>query len=340
MQMDDPTVTLAYGDGCGITSRFIRHEILTRFRNPILNLLEDGSWIKWDAPHVILSTDSFVVDPPVFPGGDIGKLAISGTVNDLLASGAVPRCLSLSLILTEGLPLDLIKKILDSAQKTALAANVQIVAGDTKVLERHVRAGLLINTTGIGTPIQPSKDYSLSRVKRGDSIIITGSVGDHGLAVLSVREGLGFEQRVQSDCAPLQELLLPVLRMFDGIRSMRDATRGGLLGVALDMTEASNIDILLETDAIPVKPDVRYGCEMLGLDPLTLVNEGKMVMAVAADQADDLLHQLRQHPLGKESAIIGRAQPPSSSKGRLFLKGNRSKRVVLRPDAQNLPRLC
>ena len=338
--MNNPIITLAHGDGCGITSRFIRHEILKRFTNPVLNHLEDGSWVKWDASNVILSTDSFIVDPPVFPGGDIGKLAISGTVNDLLASGAVPRYFSLSLILTEGLPLDLIKKILDSAQQTALAANVQIIAGDTKVLERHVRAGLLINTTGIGTPIELGKDYSVSRVKSGDRIIITGSVGDHGLAVLSVREGLGFEQRVQSDCAPLHELLLPILHTFDGIRSMRDATRGGLLGVVLDMTEVSNVDILLEMDAIPIKPDVRHGCEMLGLDPLTLVNEGKMVMAVAASQADEILHQLRQHPLGQDSAIIGRVQSPSSLKGQLLLKSRRNRRVVLRPDGQNVPRLC
>jgi hydrogenase expression/formation protein HypE len=338
--IETSTITLAHGDGEAATLRFIRDEILTRFGNPILDMLEDGSWITLDSIHVVVSTDSYIVEPPVFPGGDIGELAVSGTVNDLLASGAVPHYLTFSLILAEGFPLSMLRRILDSVRQTAQSAGIQIVAGDTKVLGKQANVGICINTTGLGLPIRLGKDYAVSNACAGDNIIITGSVGDHGFAVLSAREGLGFEQRIQSDCALLHELMIPLLNTFDGIHSLRDPTRGGLIGVLIDIAESSAVDVFVDEGAIPVKKEVHFGCEMLGLDPLNLVNEGKMVIVVAPGQTNEVIGQLRQHPLGDESAVIGTVQPALSSPGRLILRKDQVERVVVRPEGQALPRLC
>jgi hydrogenase expression/formation protein HypE len=338
--MIETSITLAHGDGEAATLRFIRDEILTRFGNPILDMLEDGSWVTLDSIHIVVSTDSYIVDPPVFPGGDIGGLAVSGTVNDLLASGAVPYYLTFSLILAEGFPLSTLRRILDSVRQTAQSASIQIIAGDIKVLGKQANAGICINTTGLGLPIRPAKDYAVSNACAGDNIIITGSVGEHGFAVLSAREGLGFEQRIQSDCAPLHELMIPLLKTCDGVRCLRDPTRGGLIGVLIDIAESSAVDVFVDEGAIPVRREVRFGCEMLGLDPLNLVNEGKMVIVVAPEQTGKVVGQLHQHPLGSESAVIGTVQPALSSPGRLILKRNRLERVVVRPEGQALPRLC
>lgn len=336
----DTMVTLAHGDGEAATLRFIREEVLTRFGNPVLNALEDGSWVTLDSVNVVVTTDSYIVDPPVFPGGDIGGLAVAGTVNDLVASGAIPRYLTFSLIMCEGFPLSTLRHILDSAQRTAQSAGVQIVAGDTKVLGKGASAGICINTTGLGLPVRPGRDYAVCNARAGDRVIVTGSIGDHGLAVLSLREGLGFEQRVQTDCAPLHELMIPLLDAYDGIHCLRDPTRGGLSGVLIDIAESSGVDVLVEQDAIPIKREVCFGCEMLGLDPLHLVNEGKMVIVVEPEQASAVLSRLRQHPLGEESTVIGTARKTLSSPGRLILRNGHVERVVVRPEGQALPRLC
>jgi hydrogenase expression/formation protein HypE len=336
----DSMVTLAHGDGGAATLRFIREEILTRFGNPTLDSLEDGSWFTVGSTPLVVSTDSYVVYPPVFPGGDIGRLAVSGTVNDLLASGALPVYMTLSLILVEGFPIEQLERILDSAQQTARPVGVQIVAGDTKVLDRQAGSGIFINTTGLGLPIKPGKTFAVSNARAGDRIIVTGSVGDHGLAVLSAREGLGFEQRIRSDCAPLHELLVPLIDEFDGIRALRDPTRGGLVGVLIDIAESSSVDVFVERAAIPVKREVHSACEMLGLDPLSLVNEGKMVLVVDPEQADGVLARLRRHPLGYESAAVGTARVKRASTGRLFISQGGTNRMVPRPEGQPLPRLC
>lgn len=338
--VDHSMITLAHGDGGAATLRFIRDEILTRFGNPILNRLEDGSWVTLAGIQIVVSTDSYIVDPPVFPGGDIGKLAVAGTVNDLLASGAIPYYLTLSLVISEGFPLSTLRHILDSAQHTARSVNVQIVAGDTKVLSKQASAGIYINTTGLGLPIRPGSDYAVSNARVGDSVIVTGSVGDHGLAILSVREGLGFEQRVQTDCAPLYDLIIPLINAFDGIHCLRDPTRGGLNGVLIDIAESSVVDISIDENDVPIKREVRCGCEMLGLDPLNLVNEGKMVIVVAPEQADEIINQLHRHALGRESAIIGTVRRASSSIGRLVLRKEFVEQVVIRHEGQALPRLC
>jgi hydrogenase expression/formation protein HypE len=342
MRSETPIVTLAHGDGGDITLSFIRDEILSRFGNPILNKLEDGGWAPINSTHIVISTDSYIVDPPIFPGGDIGKLAISGTVNDLLASGAIPYYLTFSLILPEGFPLFKLRQILDSAQHTAQSVGIEIIAGDTKVLGKKANGGIYINTTGIGLPIWPDRDYAVSNACVGDNIIITGSIGDHGLAVLSAREGLGFEQRVQSDCAPLHELIIPLLKTVDGLHCLRDPTRGGLAGVLVDIAESSKVDLLIYEDSIPIKEEVRFGCEMLGIEPISLLNEGKMVIVVAPEETNKTLTKLRDHPLGRESMVIGTAQHLHlrSSIGLVTLNNGYVNRLVERPRSQSLPRLC
>jgi hydrogenase expression/formation protein HypE len=289
---------------------------------------------------MVISTDSYVVDPPIFPGGDIGKLAISGTVNDLLASGAIPHYLTFSLIISEGFPHSALKCILDSAQQTAQAADVKVVAGDTKVLGKQNNVGIYINTTGLGIPIKSGKNYAVSNACPEDSVIVTGTLGDHGMAVLSAREGLGFEHRILSDCAPLHELMIPLLKACDEIRCLRDPTRGGVIGALIDITESSRVDVFVDEDAIPLKNEVRFGSEMLGLDPLSLVNEGKMIIVVSAAETEKVLAQLRQHPLGKASNVIGVIQKAHAPRGQLILKKGGTRRVVVRPEGQILPRLC
>ncbi len=333
-------ITLDHGEGGQATARFIQEEILTRFGNPILNALEDGAWIPWDGTHVVVSTDSFIVDPPVFPGGDIGKLAIAGTVNDLLAAGAAPHSVTLSLILSQGLPLSLVRRVLDSARQVADSAGVQIVAGDTKVLPHKAGGGIYINTTGVGSPIRPGRDYAVSQARPGDCIITTGTMGDHGFAVLSYREGLGFESRVMSDCAALHEFVVPLLAAHDGIHCVRDPSRGGLVGVLVDIAEASEIDIEIEQSTVPIQKEVRLGCEMLGLDPLVLPNEGKMVVVVDPDQAGQILAFLRRHALSAQAEIIGTVREAKFSVGQLCMLNEGHRKVVLRPEGVPIPRLC
>ena len=335
-------ISLSHGDGGEITLQFIRQEILSRFGNPSLNLLEDGSKIDVDNISLVISTDSYIIDPPIFPGGDIGRLAVAGTINDLLACGAITYYLTLSLIITEEFPLATLRQILDSVQETSQSAGVKIVTGDTKVLEKdtNTKTGIYINTTGIGLPLRTDKNYAVSNAQIGDNIIITGSIGDHGLAVLSSREGLGFERRIYSDCAPLQELIIPLLKNIDGIRCLRDPTRGGLTGVLVDIAEASEVDVLVDESVIPIQPEVRFGCEMLGLEPLNLVNEGKMVIVVSSEDTKAAIAQLHQHPLGKESAVIGTVQKPQFLQGKFILKKQQQKYLIPRPKHQIFPRLC
>jgi hydrogenase expression/formation protein HypE len=336
----EPEVTLDHGEGGEATCRFIRDEILTRFGNPILNTLEDGSWLPWNHPNVVISTDSFIVEPPVFPGGDIGTLAVSGTVNDLLAAGAAPQFLTLSLILGERLPFSLLRGVLDSIRRTAESARVQIVAGDTKVLPARTGLKILINTTGVGTPIRPGESYAVSQARPGDQVLVTGTMGDHGLAVLSFREGLGFEARVVSDCAPLHGLIGPVLAQCSGVHCLRDPSRGGLMGVLADIAESSNVDIEIDAAAVPIQREVRFGCEMLGLDPLLLPNEGKFVLVVDPGSVLDVLVCLRKHPLGAAARAIGAVNKARSPQGGTYLRGQNGLRKILRPAGMPLPRLC
>jgi len=332
-------ISMADGAGGAASLRLIKNEILSRFGNPALNLLEDSSWISLGGRQLIVTADSHIVTPPIFPGGDIGSLSIAGTVNDLIASGAKPMFLTLSLIIGEGFPLRTLQKILDSIAYTANIAGVQIIAGDTKVVEERPEI-LFIHTSGFGLPLDPEKDYSVANAQVDDWIIVTGTMGDHGLAVLSHREGLGFEHRVESDCAPLNNLLLPILKEFDQIHSLRDPTRGGLIGALADIAESSGVDLLIWRDRIPVKAEVSFGCEMLGIDPLELVNEGKMVVVVSSSQLEALLFRLQSHPLARESNIIGKVQSLRGRTGQVLFDERNEIKLVQRPEGMPIPRLC
>jgi hydrogenase expression/formation protein HypE len=329
-QPDNDGISLAVGDGTAASVRFVRDEILSRFPAQAPSP-EDGSWCAWASEAVVVTTDSYVVEP-FFPGGDIGKLAVSGTVNDLVASGASPRCLTMGLVLREGMPATQIRRILDSAAAAAAAAGVTVVAGDTKVVPRDdMNLPLIINTTGLGQPLGNSK-YALGDARPGDAIIITGAVGEHALAVMAQRHGLALG--ISSDCASLHELLLPLLHDDCGVIAMRDPTRGGLAGVLADLAEATNAEVRANDLAVPIKPVAKEAAALLGVDPLVLANEGKMVLVVRPDRAVEICSRLRQHPLGRDAAVIGDVGP--QGRARVVL----GDKVWFRPEGIGIPRLC
>jgi hydrogenase expression/formation protein HypE len=338
--MKDNIVPLNVGDGSAATLRFMKQHILTRFNNPILGKLDDASKVELPSRICTITTDSFIVDPPIFPGGNIGKLAVAGTINDLVASGARPCYLTLSLMITEGFHYDQLEVILDSIEEATQKSSLQIIAGDTKLLDKKSRLGILINTTGVGIPVDPNRSFSLINAQPGDAVIITGTIGDHGLAVLSFREGLGFEQRIQSDCALLDDLILPLLNRFPSIRGMRDPTRGGVLNVLFDIAEAAQVRVVLDVTSFPIREEVRMGCEMLGIDPLLLVNEGKMILLADREEADLIVSTLQAHPLGAQSAIIGEVLPSKFGNGEVIFQESGIFKSKVRPEGKGIPRLC
>ena len=332
-------VEAALGHGCGATRRFISEEIAPRLYDPTHNTLEDGAFIEIGGADLVVTADSYVVDPPIFTGGDIGRLAVSGTVNDLVASGATPRYLTLGLVVAEGFPMEDLYQVLDSIASTAKEADVRVVAGDTKVAGSTSDLGICLHTSGIGSALE--KRYGLADASQGDVVIVTGYIGDHGFAVLSQREGLGFERRIGSDVAPLGNLILPLLGFNDGIHALRDPTRGGLLGVLHDIVDVTGCNLRLDVDRVPVRHEVRMGCDMLGLDPLDLVNEGKMVLVVQSNKAASVLAQLRQHPLGRQATVVGFLGRGSTYAGQVISVSNDGcERVMVRSEGLPIPRLC
>lgn len=329
------------GAGGSRTARFIREEILTRFTAPVLSELEDAAVVELNGSQIAVSTDSYIVDPPIFPGGDIGRLAVCGTVNDLVASGAVPRFLTFGLVIAEGTNWIEVRQILDSAAAAAHEAGVTIVAGDTKVVQESSAFQLCINTAGIGTLVHADRSYALRNTQPGDAIILTGTIGDHSLAVLSAREGLGFESRVQSDCAPLVSLILPLLERHTEVRALRDVTRGGLRGVLCDLADDAYVDIEIDLDVVPIQDEVRAGCEMLGLDPIDMVNEGKMIVVVEAAGLESVLKLLRRHRQGRASTVIGKVHERVGERPLVKAHYSGGMPVVLtRYEGQPVPRLC
>ncbi len=284
------------------------------------------------------TTDSFVVKPLFFPGGDIGKLAISGTVNDLAVMGAKPLFLSAAFILEEGLEMSLLEEVANSMKETANEVGVVISTGDTKVVEKGSADGLFINTSGIGV-VEDSIHLSLDNIRPGDKILINGTLGDHGVAILAARKELPLECEVKSDCAPLASLIKKALEACNEIRFMRDPTRGGLAAVLNEMTGKRDFGIILFEQFIPVKEEVHAACELLGLDPLYLANEGKVVMVCPGAKAEKILNTLKKHPLGKDSAIIGEVVEKPA--GRVFMKTIvGGTRVIDMPVADPVPRIC
>jgi len=325
-------ISLEVGSGGRLMREFIAGRILRAFRDPLLRELGDAALLP---EGLAFTTDSYVVDPLFFPGGDIGRLAVNGTVNDLVVSGAKPKFLSLALILEEGLEEDILDRIIRSIRAAAGRAGVRIVTGDTKVVRRGQGDKIYINTAGVGVSIRRPDPR---KIRRGDKIILTGTLGDHSLAVMLARGDFGLKSSVRSDCAPLL-FLLPL--WTKGARWMRDVTRGGLATVLFELAERLPYPVLIEEDSIPLSRPVRAASELLGIDPLYMACEGKAVIVAPAAKADGFLRRLRAHPLGRRAAIIGEVQGQVGRPGELLLRTAAGGLRLLEPlTSELLPRIC
>lgn len=335
------TVLLAHGGGGRLTSDLIEKTILSRFKNDALTQLTDAACIDAGSSRILFTTDSFVVKPLFFNGGDIGKLAICGTVNDLAVSGAEPKALSLSLIIEEGLPMETLETILSSAAATAEKTGVPVVTGDTKVVERSAADGIFINTAGIGTKMA-NVDLSFDRIAPGDKIIINGNIGDHGMTIMSQREGIKFDSPIKSDCACLNGLVEAAVKASpNAIKFMRDPTRGGVAATLNEVASSTGLNIELIENALPVDGTVRAAADMLGFDLLDIANEGKVIMVVAADAAEDILQACKGHPLGEAAAVIGTVLEADESAAAVeIVTAIGGRRVVQMPYGRELPRIC
>lgn len=333
-----PQVLLAHGGGGRLMQQLIEGLFLPAFGNPALDARHDGATLAIGGARLAFTTDSYVVRPLFFPGGDIGKLAVTGTVNDLAMCGARPLYLSAGMILEEGLPMDQLGRIVASMQETAAAAGVQLVTGDTKVVDRGRGDGIYINTAGIGVLEHPGT-IAPSAVRPDDVVLLSGDVGRHGIAIMALREGLEFESTIASDCAPL---VGPVLALLDaGIRvhCLRDLTRGGLASALIEIAETAGLEIAIDERSIPVREDVQSACEILGLDPLYVANEGRFAALVAPEDAEHALHILRADPVSAGATVIGRVR--AGNAGLVTLKSRIGvERIVDRLSGEQLPRIC
>jgi len=336
---DYPTIVMGHGGGGKLGNELVEHLFLPAFRNPALENLGDAAVFDLGSGRLAMSTDSFVVQPLFFPGGSIGELAVNGTVNDLAVSGAVPRFLSASFILEEGFPLAQLAAIAEAMAQAASTAGVHIVTGDTKVVERGHGDGCYINTAGVGV-LRPEVVVGPHLAQTGDTVLVSGTVGDHGMAIMSVREGLEFESQIRSDCAALNGLIAEVLDAVGSqVHAMRDPTRGGLASTLNEIATASGVGIEIDEASLPVRPEVQSACELLGLDPVYVANEGKAVFFVAPEAAAQVLEILRAHPLGRDAARIGQVttQHPRMLVARTGMGANR---VIPTQIGEQLPRIC
>ena len=338
-----PTIVMGHGGGGKLGNELVEHLFLPAFRNPALENLGDAAVLHLGAglspTRLAMSTDSFVVQPLFFPGGSIGELAVNGTVNDLAVSGAIPRFLSASFILEEGFPLSQLAAIVQSMADAAATAGVQIVTGDTKVVERGHGDGCYINTAGVGE-LRDGISVGPHRAQPGDAILVSGMIGDHGMAIMSVREGLEFESQICSDCAALNGMIAAVLDAAgEAVHAMRDPTRGGLASTLNEIANSSGVGIAIDERSLPVRPEVQSACELLGFDPVYVANEGKAVFFVAPEAADHVLEVLRAHPLGRDAARIGyvTAEHPRMLVARTAMGANR---VIPIQIGEQLPRIC
>ncbi|HUV71255.1 MAG TPA: hydrogenase expression/formation protein HypE [Terracidiphilus sp.] len=332
------TVLLGHGSGGKLSNDLVRDVFLPAFGNPELAQLNDQAVVRVGQSRIAITTDSFVIRPLFFRGGDIGSLAVHGTVNDLAVGGALPLFLTAAFIIEEGLPMDVLRRVAQSMQQAAKAAGVRIVAGDTKVVERGKGDGIFINTTGIGL-VPEDLNLSADRAQPGDVILLSGSIGEHGIAILAEREGLEFESALQSDSAPLHELCAAILSASTSVRCMRDLTRGGLSSAMNEIAAQSNVGIELNETAIPVRDEVRGACEMLGLDPLYVANEGKLIAIVPPDVAHSVLRAMRANPRGENAQIVGRVT--GSLPGLVTMKTPLgTSRIVDMLAGDQLPRIC
>ncbi|MCS7199787.1 MAG: hydrogenase expression/formation protein HypE [Caldimicrobium sp.] len=331
-------ITIEVGGGGEESQNFLKNFLLKHLSNFLLDSLEDATCLNLPSKTIAFTTDSFTVKPLFFKGGDIGKLSVIGTLNDLAVMGAKPLYLSLSLIIEEGFMSGDLERILESISKASRENEVLIVTGDTKVVPRGAVDGIFINTSGIGEVIY--KGLSARNLKPGDVILLSGPIGDHGVCILAEREGFNFEVDLESDCASLFPMLEPLFLANLELHAMRDPTRGGLAGVLYEWAQASKVDILIEEESIPLQPQVRVFCEILGFEPYHLPSEGKAIIALPKREAPKALELLRSHPLGERARIIGEVIN-WSSKPRVFLKGPYGPiRVMELNNGEFLPRIC
>jgi hydrogenase expression/formation protein HypE len=337
-RVKEERITMSHGAGGKATQTLIEAIFLDAFRNPLLEPLEDAARLQVGGARLAMTTDSYVVSPLFFPGGDIGDLAINGTVNDLAMAGATPLSLSAGFILEEGFPVADLTKIVASMRAAAERAGVQIVTGDTKVVERGKADGCYINTAGLGV-VEHDRPLGVAEAKPGDAILVSGPIGDHGVTIMLARGELDIEADVTSDTAPLNDLAATLLAQSTGVRAMRDATRGGVATILNEIATAAGVGILVSEEDIPVRPEVRGASELLGIDPMYVACEGRMVAVVDGGEAAAALAVLRAHPLGEQAAVIGRvtAEPPGIVQLKTAFGGTRIVDMLV---GDPLPRIC
>lgn len=331
-------VTLAHGGGGRLMHQLLEDFVIPAFRNEMLEARHDGAVLEVAETRLAFTTDSYVVSPLFFPGGDIGTLAVNGTVNDLAMCGARPLAISTAFIIEEGLPFDTLKRVLESIRVSAEKAGVKVVTGDTKVVDRGKGDGLFVNTAGIGV-IKHMGVIAPASVKKGDAVLLSGDVGRHGVAIMAVREGLEFETTIRTDCAPLTAPVQAMLEAGIEVHCLRDLTRGGLATALIEIAESSRLHINIEEEAIGVEENVRGACEILGLDPLYLANEGRFVAIVAGKDTERALEIMKKHEVSSQASRIGRvAEAPASLVTLESCIGTR--RILDMHSGEQLPRIC
>jgi hydrogenase expression/formation protein HypE len=337
-KLRDELVTLAHGSGGKATRALVENLFVEELGNPLLTPLGDSAVLELNGTRLAFTTDSYVVKPIFFPGGDIGELAVNGTVNDLAVAGARPVALTAGFVIEEGFPIADLRRLAASMAQAAAAAGVSVAAGDTKVVERGKADGLYVTTSGVGV-IPDAVSLSPERVRPGDRVLVSGTLGDHGMAVMVARGELELEVDLESDTAPVYELTGALLELGDDVRWMRDPTRGGLATALNELAEQAGVAVVLEEPALPLRPEVVGTCEILGIDPLYVASEGRLIAIVAEEAANDALAILRSHPLGAEAAIVGdvRAEPEGFV---LLQTGFGGSRVVDMLVGDPLPRIC
>jgi hydrogenase expression/formation protein HypE len=333
-----PQVLMAHGGGGKLMHQLIGQMFLAAFHNPTLAAQHDSAVVEWTGKKLAFTTDSYVVRPIFFPGGDIGSMAVHGTVNDLAMSGARPLYLSSAFILEEGLPMETLWRVVCAMRDAAQRCGVQIITGDTKVVDKGKGDGLFINTAGIGV-IEHDWRIAPPSVRPGDVVLVNGDLGRHGMAIMAVREGLAFESRIESDSAPVHEVVLDLIKAGVNIHCLRDLTRGGLASTLNEIAGAARVRIAIEEKTVPVREDVHAACEMLGLDPLHVACEGRFAAFIAAKDADRALAIMRGHAVGTGAAVIGRVA--ESSTPVVTLKSAIGvNRILDMPSGEQLPRIC
>jgi hydrogenase expression/formation protein HypE len=338
MDLIDGRVDLTHGGGGRAMAQLVSELFASAFDNPYLAQGNDMAVMPPTEGRLVMSTDGYVVSPIFFPGGDIGSLAVHGTINDVAMSGARPLYLSASFILEEGFALASLRRVVESMAEAARKAGVSIVTGDTKVVERGKADGIFIVTTGVGS-VRDDLHIAGDRIKPGDAIIVSGTIGDHGIALLSKRENLDFETEIESDSAALHELIRAMIEAEPDIHCLRDPTRGGLAATLNELAHQSGLGMVISEDVVPIRPAVRGACELLGIDPLGVANEGKLIAFCPPDKADALVAVMRNQPFGQNAAVIGHAQP--DPRRLVWLQTSfGSQRVVEWFNGEQLPRIC